>query len=48
MVRNLGDLRLRPALVTLGSLAIFAALCLLMHERDKELMARRAAFEAGS
>ncbi len=35
MVRDLGNLRLRPALVTLGSLCIFAALCLFLHERDK-------------
>ena len=35
MVRDLGDLRLRPALVTLGSLLIFVALCLYLHERDK-------------
>ncbi len=35
MVRDLGNLRLKPALVTLGSLCIFAALCLFLHERDK-------------
>ena len=35
MVRDLGNLRLRPALVTLGSLFIFVALCLMLHERDK-------------
>ena len=35
MIRNLGNLRLRPALVALGSLCIFAALCLFLHERDK-------------
>lgn len=48
MVRNLGDLRLTPALVTIGSLAIFLALCLMMHERDKSMMARWADFQAGS
>ena len=35
MIRDLGNLRLKPALVTLGSLCIFAALCLFLHERDK-------------
>ena len=35
MVRDLGNVRLKPALVTLGSLAVFIALCLLLHERDK-------------
>ena len=35
MVRDLGNLRLRPALVTLGSLGVFVALCLFLHERDK-------------
>ncbi len=46
MVRDLGDRRLKPALVTLGSLAIFSALCLFLHERDKLVWQRRAAFEA--
>lgn len=46
MVRDLGDLRLKPALVTLGSLAIFGALCLFLHERDKLVWQQRAAFEA--
>jgi len=44
MVRNLGNLRLLPALVTLGSLLIFLALCYALHERDKLMMARRAEF----
>ncbi len=47
MIRNLGNLRLVPALVAIGSLLIFLALCYMMHERDKLVMARRAAFEAG-
>ncbi len=47
MIRNLGDLRLLPALVTIGSLLIFLALCYMLHERDKVVMERRAAFEAG-
>jgi len=48
MVRDLGNRRLKPALVAVGSFAIFVALCLMMHERDKAMMARRAEFEAGS
>jgi hypothetical protein len=48
MVRDLGNKRLKPALVAIGSFAIFAALCLIMHDRDKALMAKRAEFEAGS
>ncbi len=43
MVRDLGDLRLKPALVTLGSLLIFAALCLFLHERDKLAWRQREA-----
>ena len=45
MVRNLGNLRLLPAMVTIGSLLIFMGLCYMLHERDKLLMARRAEFE---
>ena len=33
------------ALVTVGSLLIFLALCYWLHVRDKELMARREEFE---
>ena len=47
MVRDLGDLRLKPALVTLGSLLIFAALCLFLHERDKMSWRQREAAGAG-
>ena len=43
MVRDLGNLRLKPALVTLGSLCIFAALCLFLHERDKMVWRQRGA-----
>jgi hypothetical protein len=46
MVRDLGAVRLRPALVTIGSLLIFIALCYWLHVRDKEVMARREEFEA--
>ncbi|MCY3850340.1 MAG: hypothetical protein OXF75_05995 [Acidimicrobiaceae bacterium] len=48
MIRNLGNLRLVPALVTLGSLLIFLALCYMLHERDKVVMARVAEFDKGS
>tara|TARA_X000000368_G_scaffold81522_2_gene61391 strand:- start:7266 stop:8279 length:1014 start_codon:yes stop_codon:yes gene_type:complete len=44
MVRDLGTRRLRPALVTIGSLIIFLALCYWLHVRDKELMAKRQEF----
>jgi len=46
MVRNLGNLRQPPALVTIGSLLIFLALCYMLHERDKLAQERRAEFEA--
>jgi hypothetical protein len=45
MVRDLGSVRLRPALVMIGSLLIFLALCYWLHVRDKEHMARRREFE---
>ncbi|MCQ3813296.1 MAG: hypothetical protein KTU85_02605 [Acidimicrobiia bacterium] len=48
MIRNLGNLRLLPALVTLGSLVIFLALCYMLHERDKVVMARVAEVSAGA
>lgn len=44
MVRNLGNLRVLPALVTVGSLLIFVAFCYMLHERDKVSMARRAEY----
>lgn len=43
MVRDLGNLRLKPALVTLGSLCIFAAMCMFLHERDKLAWRQREA-----
>ncbi len=46
MVRELGNLRFPPAMVTLGSLLIFVALCYMLHERDKATMARVNEFEA--
>ena len=45
MIRDLGTVRLRPALVTIGSLFIFLAFCYWLHVRDKEVMARREEFE---
>lgn len=45
MIRNLGNLRQIPAMVTIGSLLIFLGLCYMLHERDKLLMERRAEFE---
>ena len=47
MIRNLGNLRLVPAMVTIGSLIIFLGLCYMLHERDKLVLARRAEFQAG-
>jgi hypothetical protein len=46
MVRNLGNLRLLPAMVTIGSLLLFFAFCYMLHERDKVAMARAADGEA--
>jgi hypothetical protein len=43
MVRDLGSRRLTPALVTIGSTLLFAAFATMLHYRDKESMARRAA-----
>ena len=42
MVRDLGNTRLKPALVTLGSLAVFIALCMFLHERDKLTQQQRS------
>ncbi|HUQ62978.1 MAG TPA: hypothetical protein VM121_04425 [Acidimicrobiales bacterium] len=41
MVRDLGNLRLRPALVCVFSLMVFGALVYRLHVRDKELAASR-------
>ena len=48
MIRDLGNLRLVPALVALGSLLIFLALCYMLHERDKVVMARVSEFNKGA
>jgi hypothetical protein len=41
MVRDLGSLRLRPAVVTIVSLVLFGIVANVLHRRDKELMAAR-------
>ena len=47
MVRDLGNLRFLPAMVTIGSFLIFCALCYMLHVRDKTAEENRARFEAG-
>ncbi|MGI8809232.1 MAG: hypothetical protein ACR2KK_15625 [Acidimicrobiales bacterium] len=42
MVRNLGSLRLNPAVFTVASMLLFGLLVYQLHTRDKELMAQRA------
>ncbi|MEQ8843130.1 MAG: hypothetical protein RIB98_19305 [Acidimicrobiales bacterium] len=48
MIRNLGNLRQLPAMVTIGSLLLFLAFCYMLHERDKVSMARQAAVGGAS
>jgi hypothetical protein len=43
MERDLGSRRLNPALITIGSLLLFIVFATMLHYRDKESMARRAA-----
>jgi hypothetical protein len=43
MERDLGSRRLNPALICIGSLLLFSAFATMLHYRDKESMARRAA-----
>ena len=45
LVRDLGNLRFPPAMVTLGSLLIFTALTYMLHLRDRATMRRRDEFE---
>lgn len=40
MIRDLGNLRLVPALVTIASLLVFLGLCAILHFRDLELRRR--------
>jgi hypothetical protein len=42
MVRDLGSLRLNPAVFTIASSLLFGLLIYQLHTRDKELMAKRA------
>lgn len=42
MVRDLGSLRLNPAVFTIASALIFGLLAYQLHTRDKELMAKKA------
>ncbi len=46
MIRNLGNLRLVPALVAIGSAIIFTALILSLHWRDLRVRREREAYEA--
>lgn len=46
MIRDLGNLRFPPAMVTLGSLLIFTALAYMLHLRDLETMKRVEEFES--
>lgn len=43
LVRNLGDKRFPPALVTIGSLILFAVCCQMLHTRDRREAENRAA-----
>lgn len=43
MLRDLGSLRFPPFVVSLASFTAFFVLCYWLHERDKQLMAARAA-----
>jgi hypothetical protein len=43
LVRDLGQRRLLPALITLCSGAVFGLLCLMLHLRDKQVAENRAA-----
>ncbi len=46
MVRELGNLRFPPAMITLGSLFIFTALAYMLHLRDLATMSRVEEFES--
>ena len=48
MVRNLGDLRLVPALVAIGSGLIFLTLVLSLHWRDQRFRREQEAFEGAT
>lgn len=46
MVRDLGNVRLPPFLIALGSLAVFIVSCMALHNRDKEIMRARGQIPA--
>ncbi|HZQ26715.1 MAG TPA: hypothetical protein VFA94_03350 [Acidimicrobiales bacterium] len=46
MVRDLGNVRLPPFLVTVAALAVFIVTCSVLHERDKEIMRLRGQLAA--
>jgi hypothetical protein len=48
MVRDLGSLRLPPALITLASLVVFGIICNVLHRRDKLVTAHREQARASS
>ncbi len=48
MVRDLGALRLPPALITLSSMAVFGIICNVLHRRDKLATAHRQQARTGS
>jgi hypothetical protein len=48
MVRDLGHVRRTPAVVTILCGAIFAALCWMLHDRDRRLDRARAEFAAST
>ncbi|HUQ39099.1 MAG TPA: hypothetical protein VM030_03010 [Acidimicrobiales bacterium] len=47
MLRDLGNVRFPPFMLALSSTIIFLVLCSILHRRDKEIMAARAATAAG-
>lgn len=48
MVRDLGSLRLPPALITLASVVVFGIICNVLHRRDKLVTAHREQARASS
>ena len=48
MVRDLGSVRVPPAMITLGSLVIFLAFAKALHDRDLRQTRNRALVPAGA
>jgi hypothetical protein len=46
MERDLGNVRVRPAVFTVACLVIFLVLCWMLHRRDQEVSRARAAAAA--